>query len=373
MEAKSYWLISAPKSATEDTFLTVNNHTSTDDNPFCSNWRFPIPDLKVGTLDTLMTLSDDLHKVDTMVENATRKIAYQLYDLVDAKDQKSEALSVNNNNMDAYLTFFRWEEAKFPSAQPLKNLVDMIQTQVIKLEEELKAKAGEYNNLCHSLTSEERKMGGNLSVRDLSDVIQKQHVITDSDFMESIFVCVPKVDQKKFLETYERFGELVVPRSADLISEDSEFGLYRIIIFKKCFDQVKASVREARYILRDFKFDPNHSVQEDKKKLEMEKDRQKKNLVRWCRTNFSEAFVAWTHLKAIRIFVESILRYGLPTNFQAILMLPHKNKVKSLRKVLQDLFGHLASKSAFGGKADIHEDEFFPYVFLDMNLDYRKS
>lgn len=53
--------------------------------------------LLVGTLDTLMTLSDDLHKVDTLVENATRKIAYQLYDLLDAKDQKSEALSVNNS------------------------------------------------------------------------------------------------------------------------------------------------------------------------------------------------------------------------------------------------------------------------------------
>jgi len=373
MEAKSYWLISAPKTR-EDTFNTVNYKTSSDDNQLSSNWKFPIPDLKVGTLDTLMTLSDELHKVDSLVENATRKIAYQLYDLLDAKDQKSEALSVNNNNVDAYLTFFRWEEAKFPSAQPLKNLVDMIQTQVVKLDEELKAKASEYNNLCHSLTAEERKMGGNLSVKDLSDVVQKKHVIEDSDFMESVFVCVPKIDMKKFVTSYERLAKYVVPRSADVIAEDSEYGLFKVIIFKQCIDEFKTGCRDQRYTLREFKFDPNHSVKEDKKKLEMEKDRQKKNLIRWCKTNFSESFVAWVHLKAIRIFVESILRYGLPTNFQAVLMLPQKNKVKNLRKTLGDLFGHLASKTAFGGKADIHDDEnFFPYVFLEMDLDYRKS
>jgi hypothetical protein len=33
-------------------------------------------------------------------------------------------------------------------------------------------------------------------------------------------------------------------------------------------------------------------------------------LIRYCRTNFAEAFVAWIHLKAIRVFVESVLRYG---------------------------------------------------------------
>jgi hypothetical protein len=50
----------------------------------------------VGTLDSLMALSDDLSKVDSYVENVTRKIATQLFDLLDTKD-KYDSLSVNNS------------------------------------------------------------------------------------------------------------------------------------------------------------------------------------------------------------------------------------------------------------------------------------
>jgi hypothetical protein len=31
-------------------------------------------------------------------------------------------------------------------------------------------------------------------------------------------------------------------------------------------------------------------------------------LVRWLKVNFSECFCAWIHVKALRVFVESVLR-----------------------------------------------------------------
>ena len=44
-------------------------------------------------------------------------------------------------------------------------------------------------------------------------------------------------------------------------------------------------------------------------------DRERKNegqgeglLLRWLKVHFSEAFVAWIHIKALRVFVESVLR-----------------------------------------------------------------
>ena len=38
-------------------------------------------------------------------------------------------------------------------------------------------------------------------------------------------------------------------------------------------------------------------------------------LIRWLKGNFSEAFVNWVHVKALRLFTESVLRYGLPATF----------------------------------------------------------
>lgn len=37
-------------------------------------------------------------------------------------------------------------------------------------------------------------------------------------------------------------------------------------------------------------------------------------LLRWLKVNFSEAFIAWIHIKALRVFVESVLRWvEMPT------------------------------------------------------------
>jgi V-type H+-transporting ATPase subunit C len=43
-------------------------------------------------------------------------------------------------------------------------------------------------------------------------------------------------------------------------------------------------------------------------------------LLRLSRTNFSESFQILVHLKVIRLFVESVLRYGLPANYVGIVI-----------------------------------------------------
>ncbi len=53
----------------------------------------------------------------------------------------------------------------------------------------------------------------------------------------------------------------------------------------------------------------------------------------------SQAFSAWIHVCAIRLFVESILRYGLPPQFLAVLMKPAPKTVPKLRKALASTFG----------------------------------
>lgn len=40
------------------------------------------------------------------------------------------------------------------------------------------------------------------------------------------------------------------------------------------------------------------------------------------------------------------VRYGLPVNFQAMLLQPHKKNMKKLREVLYELYKHLDSSAA---------------------------
>ena len=59
-----------------------------------------------------------------------------------------------------------------------------------------------------------------------------------------------------------------------------------------------------------------------------------------------QAFSSWVHLIAIRLFVESILRYGLPPAYQAAVMAPADKSEARLRQVLSTTFaGGERSKS----------------------------
>ena len=78
MSSYEYWLISAPGDKTcQQTFDKLNQATSKQQ--LSTNWKFHVPDLKVGTLDQLVGLSDDLGKLDTFVEQITRSLSYFLY------------------------------------------------------------------------------------------------------------------------------------------------------------------------------------------------------------------------------------------------------------------------------------------------------
>ena len=65
-------------------------------------FKFEVPSLTVGTLDTLMTLSDDLVKTDSVVESTVRKIERTTAELFGGK---SSDLTVGGEFV-CFLCFF---------------------------------------------------------------------------------------------------------------------------------------------------------------------------------------------------------------------------------------------------------------------------
>mmetsp|Transcript_7463 Transcript_7463/g.11870 ORF Transcript_7463/g.11870 Transcript_7463/m.11870 type:complete len:366 (-) Transcript_7463:419-1516(-) len=356
----SFWLIAVPsEDGREKTWQKLQDRTARES----TNFKFAVPDLRVGTLDSLLELSDDLAKIDSYVESVVHKLERQLCDL-----NPDETLTVNGVSLEQFMTKFLWDPAKYNLKNSLRDLTSAISEEVTKIDEELRLKSSEYQTLKGALAAVKRKAGGNLMQRNLADVINKDHFV-ESENLTTLLVVVPKFMSREFLTTYESLTDFVVPRSAQKIAEDNEYELYRIIVFKRVADDYKNAAREKKYIVRDFKYDAVELEQSkgEKSRLELQVEKEWASLVRWCRTVFSEVFKAWIHLKAVRVFVESVLRYGLPANFQAYLMKPQKKSEKRLRESLQQLYGHLGSGSNTDQEKEPASQEFFaPYVYLPV-------
>ncbi|KAK2576442.1 hypothetical protein KPH14_005774 [Odynerus spinipes] len=377
-----YWLISAPGDKTcQQTWETMNNLTAKQ-NSLSDNYKFHIPDLKVGTLDQLVGLSDDLGKLDAFVEQVTRKVATYLGEVLeDQRDKLHENLLANNSDLPSYITRFQWDMAKYPIKQSLRNIADIISKQVGQIDADLKTKSTTYNNLKGSLQNLEKKQTGSLLTRNLADLVRKEHFILDSEYLTTLLVIVPKSSFHEWYSAYEKLTDMIVPRSTQLIIEDSEYGLFTITLFKKVIEEFKLHARERKFIVRDFTYNEEELAagKNEITKLVTDKKKQFGPLVRWLKVNFSECFCAWIHVKALRVFVESVLRYGLPVNFQAILLHPHKKCMKRLRDVLNQLYAHLdssATSSAAHNQDSVDipglgfgQNDYFPYVYYKINVD----
>ncbi|XP_026699860.1 V-type proton ATPase subunit C 2 [Athene noctua] len=373
-----FWLISAPGDKTNLQAWERMNTVTCKSN-LSSNSKFHIPDLKVGTLDALVGLSDDLGKLDSVAESVIKKIAQYIGEVMeDSKDKVQENLLANGVDLISYLTRFEWDMAKYPIKQPLKNISEALAKQVTQIETDLKTRSAAYNNIKGNLQSLEKKTVGNLLTRTLADIVHKEDFVLNSEYLITLLVVVPKSSYVQWQKTYESLSDMVVPRSTKMIAEDAEGGLFTVTLFRKVMDDFKAKARENRFMVREFYFDEKElkCEKEELMKLASDKKQQYGPLLRWLKVNFSEAFVAWIHVKALRVFVESVLRYGLPVNFQAMLLQPNRKSVKRLRDVLNVVFKHLdevAAASIMDPGMDIpglqlSNQEYYPYVYFKIDL-----
>jgi len=373
--SNEFWLVSAPGEKTpQQTWETLNNATAKQSG-LSQNFKFTIPDLKVGTLDVLVGLSDELAKLDVYTESVTRKVAQYLSDVLeDEKDKIQESLQAGNKDLVSYLTKFEWDTAKYPIKQSLKTISEIIAKQISLIDGDLKTKSQAYNNLKGNLQNLEKKNTGSLLTRTLTDLVKKEDFVLDSEYLVTLVVVVPKVNYKDWYNKYESLANFVVPRSSKLLYEDNELGLFNVTIFKKTLDEYKTHCRENRFTVREFEYNEEALAagKNELSKLVSDKQKQFGPLVKWLKVNFSEAFMAWMHVKALRAFVESVLRYGLPVTFQAMLLRPQRKGGKRLLEELNKLYRHLDVSLGGTSASDVVDipglsvgtADYYPFVFL---------
>ncbi|KAL0425237.1 UNVERIFIED_CONTAM: V-type proton ATPase subunit C [Sesamum radiatum] len=374
--ATRYWVASLPvgqgsSASTLWSRLQESISKQAFDTPL---YRFNIPNLRVGTLDSLLALSDDLLKSNSFIEGVSHKIRRQIEELERVSGVVSSSLTVDGVPVDSYLTRFVWDDAKYPTMSPLREIVDGIHGQIAKIEDDLKVRVAEYNNVRSQLNTINRKQAGSLAVRDLSNLVKPEDIIS-SEHLTTLVAIVSKYSQKDWLSSYETLTTYVVPRSSKKLHEDNEYALYTVTLFSRDADNFRTKARERNFQVRDFEYNPEtqESRKQELEKLIQDQEMLRSSLLQWCYTSYGEVFSSWMHFCAVRVFSESILRYGLPPSFLSVVLSPSVKSEKKVRSILEGLSDSSNSTywktddeggmGGFAGDADAH-----PYVSFTINL-----
>jgi len=327
-------------------------------------------------------LSDVLQRQDQYIEAVVRKLVGYLIEVLESQaDSLEDHLMVaNRTGYRAYLEHFAWDFAKYPVQQALKQLVDTIVKEVSQIENELKTKSQDYTALQNSIQSYVRQQTGSLITRDLDGIIKREHVeqVLDSEYLTIAVVVVPNALCDEWFKVYESLlPAKVVPRSSQKIFSDQEHTLFTVTLFAAQIGPFKEKCREYKFLVRNYTYNEEvlSQTKQKQKELEKKRDKQYRNLLPWLKIQFGEAYSAWIHMKALRLFVESVLRYGLPVNFVSALLLPKPKSFKRLRDMLNKEFdksesGVLSEDIEMSRQFGFQAEEFYSYVSYPIKLDF---
>ncbi|KAG0649767.1 Vacuolar proton pump subunit C [Hyphodiscus hymeniophilus] len=331
---------------------------------------FKIPEFKIGSLDALVQQADDLTKLEASCQAVAAKVGDSLRSLLEGNEEKIEQQKVVNDSRfrlktpqllylrsltlvqepaDQYLRTFAWNKVKYRADKPLAELIDSLQKELVSIDNDVKGKITQYNQVKTNLTTLQRKQTGNLSTKSLTPVVDPKLLIQDSEYLETHLVVVPTNLKKDFLKSYETISPMVVPRSSIEVTHDDEFTLFAVTTFKKHSSEFQHKCREMRWTPRDYKY-VEGGVEEERKEVEkVSKDERKiwGEALRLGRTGWSESVMIWIHVLTLRVFVETVLRYGLPLDYVCGLIKTTPKQAKKARSTLDSTFSYLGG-NAFG-------------------------
>jgi len=362
-KGSKYLLVSLPTSIApsshRDEALTALRATVTHD--VGATHPFAIPEFKIGTLDALVQQADDLAKLENAAHGVVNKVGDSLRAILDGDEAKvQQQKTINDKPVDQYLRNFQWNKVKYRADRPIADLIDLLQKEVQGIDNDVKAKFSQYNQTKSALAAAERKKTGNLASKSLVSVVNPSALIRDSEYLDTVLLAVPNVAVKDFYKTYEELTPMVVPRSANQLAKDDEFALFAVTVFKKHATEFVHKCREKRWTPRDYKYKEGGKEEEAQEADQLAKDAQKQwgEALRLGRTGYSESAMIWIHVLALRVFVETVLRYGLPLDFVCGIVQTDAKQAKKAKANLDASYSYLGG-NAFGrdNKGRVKKDD----------------
>ncbi|KAI0447048.1 vacuolar ATP synthase-like protein subunit C 1 [Xylaria telfairii] len=309
---------------------------------------FSIPNFKIGTLDALVQQADDLVKLDSACQALVAKVGDSLRTLYDGDEQKADQQKVvNDKPTDQYLRSFVWNKVRYRADLPVGELVSRLQKDLVTADNDVKGKLNQYNQVKTNFTALQRKQTGNLATKSLTPIVDPKFLVQDSEYLETHLIAVPTNLRKDFIKSYETLTERVVPRSAEEIAHDDEFILYAVTTFKKNGAEFQQKCREQKWTPRQYKH-VEGGKEEEKRELERVAREEKKvrgEALRMVHTGWSESVMIWVHVMALRVFVESVLRYGLPLDFVSALVQTNSKLIKKVKTALDTAYSYLGGNA----------------------------
>lgn len=180
---------------------------------------------------------------------------------------------------------------------------------------------------------------------------------------------------------------MVVPRSKIEVASDDEFTLFAVTVFRKFAPAFVQKCREQKWTPRQYTYVEGGQEEEqmEYQRLQDEETKRFGEALRMGHLGWSESVKIWIHVLAVRVFVETVLRYGLPLEYAASTIEFAPSSAKKVKGSLDDAYAYLGGNAMGRDKSGrikkddagltsemaavgMGDDEYSPYVYYEVEF-----
>lgn len=360
--------------------------------------------LDYNSIDQLVSLTDEVEKMNNTVQSSLTKISRSIKDLSkkifnDNKigfqdlvfDKNYEYIEPPNFYIDMdqeeiqfneYIDNWKWNVKHFTKKNNIMYLVKRLNKELLACEEQLKNSNLSYVESSNKLNNLRKGNQGSLLVRNLDEFSSKffyvkslndyyasktrqQPLYIDTRNLLTIIVVTKKNISHEFIENYQLSENYIIPNSLVELKRENDYCCYAITILRSHLDDYKSIAKGKGWYIRDFHFNPNYREEQQIKSEEIVNNylyetKKHSNDLSYL---FSQLSILCIHIIGIKIFIESILLYGIKSNFTSISISTTQQNITKIHKKLEDLFGD--------GYSNLmnEENEFHSYASYEFDIE----
>ncbi|ADM11185.1 vacuolar ATP synthase subunit C [Encephalitozoon intestinalis ATCC 50506] len=222
--------------------------------------------------------------------------------------------------------FLRWDNQNFPTNSIDKAilLLDGEYGRVYKAYEEKVEEFGDARKECEKLQKLTR---GSLCDINLNIIVGKAEKY---EFLKVLYVVVQKSKSSEFNRVVEDSPH-ISGDAVEKINSDEDHNLFKIYILHQGEEEVRNMMHSEGFLIKDL--DDNMISSEEmitkRRKAEERFSAVERLLTTFLQINLKEVLKILVHVKLLKLFVESVYRYGLPTEYMFFVTSGEKSNILS--------------------------------------------
>ncbi|VDN01117.1 unnamed protein product [Thelazia callipaeda] len=330
-----------------------------------------MPSLEAVSRCELHELSRDMQQLDYSVENLLQSLVCSFAGLLERQNvYLFEHIKEQKESDGSDITEFIWDEYSYPPEKELSVLSMKLYRRFHDIDRRLRRNADTFENNI-KIAAGYQLPYSTLASRNLIDLIPRTCVI-DTDYIQSVFVAVPKLSNVNWLSVYQSLHESVVAGSSCFIAEDEDYKLYSAVIVRHDFEEFRRNCAKYQFIVRRYPTDDDQygaTCHREFKFYEVT-HYQNKVFVDYLKAVVLEIFDLILHIKVLRAHLGNLAMFGGRV-CHLLILYPEKDMESQLQQKLREAFD--VKKGETNEINDTFTSGTCPrtcYLIYKMNLKY---